>query len=665
MSGVVPPPRTPHVARSGSVSAPAAQAGSLPRATGVAPFMPPPPCEAVLFHSPALRYSMADALAVPPVRQQAAGGESTVVFQPLQGGSMMFDLSAGSVLIEDYSAPPPHTHTPVGRSSANQSAPPTVASTAATASASASASSSSTQSTTTRVFSSMFSSFSSLFGQTTLGLLTGSARQRSTSASQSSPTGKGAPSATERSVSPSRSPSLSSSPAMSASSSPPASAAQPGVATAGETALELSEEEESSGFSASGPCIITVARSFVPLPTDAHALASYYDPVLTARGALWIQQLNPMMLRRQFAPGLYLRLLGARPAASAGGTATDGSSDGNGGGGDEDEDEAPVQSPGESHVEVYIRKDLARTFPQQALFASRYGLSVLFNVLRAFAHFDPAVSYSQGMAFIVGVLMLHYGPPDRRPPGGAAATAAGAEELDPSSSSAASAPVLVPDTGSNPASADDIAVVPSSSSSSSAVAASASAQPNGGESEELLFFSLVQLMSDRKHNLRSLYSDDCVGLRLILSVFGAALEESDPALSSHLRAQGVDASLYATPWFVSCFAYRFSLPFTSACFGHFVNIGLYFLVLCALHVLRHLRTALLAKPFELLVPFLTMGALPDLPADLPDQAFAQGSLPDHLMQRLQPKHTRQSSYKVGRGRGGKGRGAIVARQRGA
>jgi len=211
-------------------------------------------------------------------------------------------------------------------------------------------------------------------------------------------------------------------------------------------------------------------------------------------------------------------------------------------------------------------------------------------------------------------------------------------------------------------------VVPSSSSSTPAAASASgsSAPAHGGESEELLFFSLVQLMSDRKHNLRSLYSDDCVGLRLILSVFGAALDECDPPLSEHLRSQGVDVSLYATPWFVSCFAYRFSLPFTSACFGHFVNVGLYFLVLCALHVLRHLRPALLSKPFDLLVPFLTMGALADLPADLPDQAFAQGSLPDHLMQRLQPKHTRQSSYKVGRvgggGGGGGGRATLAAGQ---
>ena len=56
-----------------------------------------------------------------------------------------------------------------------------------------------------------------------------------------------------------------------------------------------------------------------------------------------------------------------------------------------------------------ICRDLARTFPDHAFFndSDGEGQRALFNVLHAYAVFDPSVGYCQGMGFVVG-LMLTY-----------------------------------------------------------------------------------------------------------------------------------------------------------------------------------------------------------------------------------------------------------------
>ena len=266
-------------------------------------------------------------------------------------------------------------------------------------------------------------------------------------------------------------------------------------------------------------------------------------------------------------------------------------------------------------IEQCIRKDLARTFPSHRLFTHRHGLSVMFNVLRAYARFDPGVGYSQGMAFIVGVLMMHIGPPWEITEGGEAQGERGTLASSPN-------------------------IIAAESSSSSSVV---SAVPC--PSEECLFWCLVSLMQNRKHNLQGLYTDDCEGLRLILRVFTAALAETDPQLSAHFDAQGIEVSLFATSWFVSVFSYRFELAFTSCAWSHFLEVGPSFLVVCALGVLRHSRASLLSKHFESLLPFISTVMLPSLPPDLPDVAFAEIDISPALKDQLTPRVTMQGSYK--------------------
>lgn len=59
--------------------------------------------------------------------------------------------------------------------------------------------------------------------------------------------------------------------------------------------------------------------------------------------------------------------------------------------------------------EPLIKKDIARTFPDHENFkdCKGKGQNGIFKILRAYAQFDSEVGYCQGMAFIVGMLLIH------------------------------------------------------------------------------------------------------------------------------------------------------------------------------------------------------------------------------------------------------------------
>ncbi|MEW5300973.1 MAG: hypothetical protein WDW38_005115 [Sanguina aurantia] len=54
-----------------------------------------------------------------------------------------------------------------------------------------------------------------------------------------------------------------------------------------------------------------------------------------------------------------------------------------------------------------IDKDLKRTFPNTRRFKTEEGQSSLRKVLRAYAAYDPEVSYCQGMNFVAGLLLMY------------------------------------------------------------------------------------------------------------------------------------------------------------------------------------------------------------------------------------------------------------------
>jgi ankyrin repeat protein len=63
----------------------------------------------------------------------------------------------------------------------------------------------------------------------------------------------------------------------------------------------------------------------------------------------------------------------------------------------------------ETPSEDQITRDINRTFPRHILFQDQGGLGqqVLFNVLKAYAVYNPNVGYCQGMGFISGLLLMY------------------------------------------------------------------------------------------------------------------------------------------------------------------------------------------------------------------------------------------------------------------
>ncbi|KAI7905502.1 eukaryotic and archaeal DNA primase, large subunit-domain-containing protein [Cokeromyces recurvatus] len=60
-----------------------------------------------------------------------------------------------------------------------------------------------------------------------------------------------------------------------------------------------------------------------------------------------------------------------------------------------------------SPFEKQIRRDITRTFPQHTYFMQEANRQALFNVAKAYSIFDQEVGYCQGLAFIIGCLLLH------------------------------------------------------------------------------------------------------------------------------------------------------------------------------------------------------------------------------------------------------------------
>lgn len=60
-----------------------------------------------------------------------------------------------------------------------------------------------------------------------------------------------------------------------------------------------------------------------------------------------------------------------------------------------------------------IDKDVARTFPDNKYFQEgRPGRADLDAILKAYAHYNPIIGYTQGMGMLVGIFLLHMPPED-------------------------------------------------------------------------------------------------------------------------------------------------------------------------------------------------------------------------------------------------------------
>nr|POE65864.1 gtpase-activating protein gyp5 [Quercus suber] len=122
-------------------------------------------------------------------------------------------------------------------------------------------------------------------------------------------------------------------------------------------------------------------------------------------------------------------------------------------------------------------------------------------------------------------------------------------------------------------------------------------------SEEEAFTLLVRLMS--KYDLRSLFTAEMTGLHLRLYQFERLLEDHEPALYCHLKRRHVTATLYATQWFLTLFAYRFPLQLVLRVYDLIFSEGLTAVLKFGLVLMQRNKETLLGmKDMSQLTTFL-------------------------------------------------------------
>jgi TBC1 domain-containing protein 4 len=68
-------------------------------------------------------------------------------------------------------------------------------------------------------------------------------------------------------------------------------------------------------------------------------------------------------------------------------------------------------------------------------------------------------------------------------------------------------------------------------------------------------------------DLRDHYKPDMGSLHVELYQLMRILHDVAPDLSAHLDLHGIDAFLFATPWFITCFASQFPINLVQRIFG--------------------------------------------------------------------------------------------------
>lgn len=200
-----------------------------------------------------------------------------------------------------------------------------------------------------------------------------------------------------------------------------------------------------------------------------------------------------------------------------------------------------------SPQEKLIRKDISRTFPKQEYFRYKEGSNGqegLFNVCKAYSLYDPEVSYVQGMAFVVGPLLLNV--------------------------------FLLKNLS-------DFSQMP----------------------EAEAFCLLVRLM--KGYHLRQLFLPEMPGLHLHLYQYDRLIEEHLPAVHVHLARQGVRSHMYASQWFLTLFAYKFPMNLVVRILDIVIAEGLEAILRFGVAVMKKNAEAVLELEFERCLDFLQTG----------------------------------------------------------
>eukprot|EP01012_Entosiphon_sulcatum_P064291 TRINITY_DN93076_c0_g1_i1.p1 TRINITY_DN93076_c0_g1~~TRINITY_DN93076_c0_g1_i1.p1 ORF type:complete len:695 (+),score=140.80 TRINITY_DN93076_c0_g1_i1:28-2085(+) len=142
--------------------------------------------------------------------------------------------------------------------------------------------------------------------------------------------------------------------------------------------------------------------------------------------------------------------------------------------------------------------------------------------------------------------------------------------------------------------------------------------------EEDAFSLVVHMMFH--YGLRELFAPEMVGLKLMLYQLDRLLAEAVPDLHAHLAEQGVTTEMYASQWFLTLFAAKFSLNLSFRVLDLFFAIGQESLLAVALAMLRRNRQELLACRFEEALTVIRVG----LPRQFVEVAWCEDLIADAL-----------------------------------
>ncbi|KAJ3121823.1 GTPase-activating protein [Nowakowskiella sp. JEL0407] len=123
--------------------------------------------------------------------------------------------------------------------------------------------------------------------------------------------------------------------------------------------------------------------------------------------------------------------------------------------------------------------------------------------------------------------------------------------------------------------------------------------------EEEAFCCCVRLMKD--YNFRELFSPRLTGLQTFLYQYDKLMEDLMPSVHKHLEDEGIISSMYASQWFMTCFAYRFPLDIVFRIYDIVFAEGIEAMLRFGFALLKRNQVQLLTLSFEPLLNFLKIG----------------------------------------------------------
>ena len=116
--------------------------------------------------------------------------------------------------------------------------------------------------------------------------------------------------------------------------------------------------------------------------------------------------------------------------------------------------------------------------------------------------------------------------------------------------------------------------------------------------EEPAFFMMRALMRSPRYALAGMYSPGLPRFAMVMAVYEALLARYLPRLAAHLKAIGVEHTMYASQWFITVFSYSFSFAVVTRAWDMFLAEGWKAVFRVALALMKLHERALLAADFD-------------------------------------------------------------------